>query len=185
MVVPGSEMITIRERIGTREPAGASLTLGWDQRQKSRFRCRLEDGREVAVMLSREGVLRQGDCLRADSGLIVEVVAAQEELMEARTNDPLLFARAAYHMGNRHVPLEVRTDCMRFKPDHVLEEMLRRLGMELQICRSAFEPESGAYGGHSHAHSHEVEGDSEDEVGVGRGPRIHFMQRDVESGEPL
>ena len=177
------EIITIRERI-EKEPAEAWLELGWDQRQKSRFRSRLKDGREGAVILSREGGLRHGDCLRSDSGLIIEVTAATEELREAHCQDALLFSRAAYHMGNRHVPLEIRSDRMLFKPDHVLEAMLTRLGMEVSPCHSTFDPESGAYGEHTHGHTHE-EGASHDHgAHSSQGARIHLMHDTHESDDP-
>ena len=188
------DIITIRERVSGPEEARATVSLVWDLRQRSRFRARLQDGREVAVMLSREGVLRGGDRLRADSGLVVDVEAAPEDLVEARSEDALLLSRAAYHMGNRHVPLEVRPGCLRFQPDHVLEEMLIGLGMKLAECRAAFDPESGAYGahrhgdaeghGHSHAHSHGEDPPTPGEPDAKRGPRIHFMAQHAEGEEP-
>lgn len=187
------KIITIRERISEPEAAAAKLRLAWDVRQRSRFRARLEDGREVAVMLSREGVLRGGDRLRAESGLVVEVEAAPEDLVEARSDDSLLLSRAAYHMGNRHVPLDIRPGRLRFQPDHVLEAMLRRLGLVLLECRAAFDPEAGAYGEHRHGdahdhvhphtHSHDDEPLAAAESEASRGPRIHFMEHHSADGE--
>ena len=170
--------ISIRRR-ATPEAAAhsARLTVAWDLRQRSRFRARLEDGREVAVVLPRGGVLRNGDWLASDCGLRVEVCAAEETLTEARTPDADLFARACYHMGNRHVPLQVGSGWMRFQPDHVLEEMLQALGLESATVEAPFDPEAGAYGGgHAHggsgseAHGHDHGGEP-----AQGGPRIHRM----------
>lgn len=195
MAERAQEIITIRERVSDPGETTATVSLAWDLRQRSRFRARLKDGREVAVLLEREGVLRGGDRLRADCGLLVGVEAAPEDLVEARSPDSLLLARAAYHMGNRHVALEVRPGQLRFQPDHVLEEMLSGLGLELVKCRAAFDPESGAYGahrhgdgashGHSHPHSHahSEEPPPPGEAEMGRGPRIHFMADSVQGEE--
>lgn len=132
----------------------ARLTASWDLRQRSRFRARLDDGREVAVVLPRGGVLREGDQLLAESGLLIDVHAAAESLTVAATDDPKLFARACYHMGNRHVPLQVAGGRMAFQPDHVLSAMLAALGLELSSVQAPFDPEAGAYGGgHHHGHS--------------------------------
>ena len=177
-------IVRVYERIPKKEVIQARLELVWDQRQKTRFRSTLEDGREVAVILPREGGLRGGDCLRSDSGLVIGVVAAPEDLMEARCEDSLLFARATYHMGNRHVPLEIRGECMRFKPDHVLEEMLNGLGMEVSRCRSAFDPENGAYGNHAHGHPDHNHGAPGNDSEPAKGPRIHLMHDDAKSDEP-
>ena len=182
--------ISIRQRAEPGEGAAASdaakLTAGWDLRQRSRFRARLDDGREVAVVLPRGGVLRHGDRLVSDCGLGVEICAAAETLSEARTDDPGLFARACYHMGNRHVPLQIGPGRMRFQPDHVLGAMLQALGLELASVEAPFDPEAGAYGGgHAHggsdaeprAHDH-----GHDHAHPHAGPRIHRMG-EAKSGE--
>ena len=184
MTQSNEDIVRVCERIPKQEAIEARLELVWDQRQKTRFRSTLEDGREVAVILSREGGLRGGDCLRSDSGLVIGVVAAREDLMEAQCKDALLFARATYHMGNRHVPLEIRGESIRFKPDHVLEEMLQGLGMEVRHCRSAFDPENGAYGNHAHGHPDHDHGSPGDDSGPAKGPRIHLMHDEAKSGEP-
>ena len=192
--------IVIRRRVGPGDvPATAGkarLTASWDLRQRSRFRTHLDDGREVAVVLPRGGVLRQGDLLLAEDGLVVEVQAAAESLTRAATKDAGLFARACYHMGNRHVPLQVEDGRMIFKPDRVLTAMLESLGLELASLEGPFDPESGAYAGghrhgsahaagdHDHANDHDHDHDDADDhdhdhpgvrAGVGSGPRIHRM----------
>ena len=137
------------------EPASQeTLTLPWSLRQRSRFRTRLDGGREVGVFLSRGAILRDGDRLAAEDGRCVRVVAASEDIAVARSVDGHALARACYHLGNRHVPLQIGADCVRFAPDHVLEDMLRELGLAVARERSPFQPEPGAYGRTGHAHSH-------------------------------
>ena len=139
------------------EPASTeTLTLPWSLRQRSRFRTRLDGGREVGVRLCRGEILRDGDRLETEDGRCVRVVAASEEVAAARSSDAHELARACYHLGNRHVPLQIGTDCVRFKPDHVLEGMLRKLGLAVRRETSPFQPEPGAYdqGAHSHARAH-------------------------------
>ena len=114
-------------------------------------------------------MLRPGDRLLARDGRIVEVGAAREALLEAASDDPLALARAAYHLGNRHVAVELQPGRLRFARDHVLGDMVRGLGLPVADVVAPFAPESGAYGGHGgHAHPH---GHSAD--GEGPGPRIH------------
>lgn len=147
------------------------LSLSFELRCKTRLRTRLETGEEVGLFLERGGILRAGDKLLGSDGRVVEVAAAIEAVMEARTDDPVLLAKAAYHLGNRHVPVQVKEGILRFGRDHVLGEMVRGLGLEVSETEAPFDPESGAYGGHGgHAHPH---GHSAD--GEGRGPRIHDM----------
>ncbi len=137
------------------EPAGEeTLTLPWSLRQRSRFRTRLDGGREVGVFLSRGEVLRDGDRLETEDGRCVRVVAASEDVAVARSFDAHELARACYHLGNRHVPLQIGAGCVRFQPDHVLEDMLRELGLAVARETSAFQPEPGAYGQGGHSHSH-------------------------------
>jgi urease accessory protein len=146
-------MMTLRERIDSTEAtASESLTLTFDQRRRSRLRAKLDSGDEVALVLPRGLVLREGDRLKADSGVIVAVRARPEQLSTARSNDPRLLARACYHLGNRHVPVEVGDGWARYQHDHVLDEMVLQLGLQVQVEDVAFEPESGAYGGGGHGH---------------------------------
>jgi urease accessory protein len=134
---------------------GASVTLAFDSRQRSRLRVRLDDGREAALMLPRGEVLRGGDRLASRCGVIVEVRAASETLSEVSAADPAALARAAYHLGNRHVAVEVGPLWLRYRHDHVLDDMLRGRGLTVSAVSAAFEPEAGAYAGtHGHAHGH-------------------------------
>ena len=139
------------------------LTLPFEQRQKSRLRARLENGEEVALILPRGKVLRGGERVTATDGREVEIVAAPEKLLHIESAE---LARVAYHLGNRHVPLQVGPGFLRIAEDHVLEEMARKLGARVSHVEAPFEPEAGAYGHqhdemghggriHDHFHSHE------------------------------
>jgi len=132
------------------------LILPFEQRQKSRLRCRLESGEEVALILPRGRVLRGGDRVTATDGREVEIVAAPEKLLHIESAE---LARVAYHLGNRHVPLQVGPDFLRIAEDHVLEELARKLGARVTRVEAPFEPEAGAYG-----HQHDE---------MGHGGRIH------------
>ena len=151
-------MLKITEKLATTLTPSASLTLPFEKRQKSRLRISLDNNQEVALMLERGSVLRHGDLLRADSGLIIEVRAANEEVAVISTKDSFLLARACYHLGNRHISLQIGEGWLRFQRDHVLEEMVQSLGLAVKHELSPFEPEGGAYSGHSsHSHSHSSE----------------------------
>lgn len=151
-------LLTFVQRVATQhadqdapqEPSTAALTLPYDARQKSRFRALLDDGREAAVMLPRGTVLRDGDLLVAEDGTRVRVRAEAERVSVASAADALSALRAAYHLGNRHVPLQIRQQELVYRHDHVLDAMLRQLGLNVTERLSPFEPESGAYG-HAHA----------------------------------
>jgi urease accessory protein len=138
--------------------ATATVTLGFHQRRRSRMRAVLGDGSEVALVLPRGLVLRDGDVLVGDEGAI-RVVAAAEEVSTARTDDARLLARACYHLGNRHVAVEVGAGYARYLHDHVLDHMVGELGLAVTVEIAPFEPEAGAYGGHGHGHAHDQDGD--------------------------
>ena len=113
-------------------------------------------------MLERGSVLRHGELLRAENGLVVEVRAANEEVAVISTEDSFLLARACYHLGNRHVPLQIGKGWLRIQRDHVLEEMVESLGLLVKHELAPFEPESGAYSGHStHSHSDKAKVENE------------------------
>ncbi|QSA97426.1 urease accessory protein UreE [Methylococcus sp. EFPC2] len=137
-------------------PAGAvptdTLTLPYDARQKSRLLAKLDGGANVGLFLPRGTVLRGGDMLTGPGGEVVRVVAAPEPLSVARSDDALLFARACYHLGNRHVPLQILEGELRYLRDHVLDGMLCGMGLVVESEQAPFEPEAGAYahGGHGH-----------------------------------
>ena len=137
--------------------ADDSLTLPFELRQKSRLVARSDAGREILLQLPRGGVLRHGALLRASDGSVLEVRAAPETLSVVESDSAVHLLRAAYHLGNRHVALQIEGRALRYLHDHVLDAMLVGLGLEPRALEAPFEPEQGAYG-HSHArgdaHSH-------------------------------
>jgi urease accessory protein len=144
----------------------ATLTLDWDIRQKSRFDAVDSEGRNIGVFLPRGTVVRGGDVLVTQSGALLRVVAAPQAVLRITAcvhpghhhDAGFDLMRAAYHLGNRHVPIELKPDHLKIEPDHVLAEMLRLMHLDVAEVREPFEPESGAYGGHGghggHAHPH-------------------------------
>ncbi len=132
-----------------------SVTLPYALRQKGRFKAQTDLGRDIGIFLPRGEVMREGEVLLTDCGKALTVKAQAEAVVTCRCDDWLTFARACYHLGNRHVPLQVGDCWLRFQPDHVLEEMVILLGLTVKHEQASFNPESGAYkGGHSHAHHH-------------------------------
>lgn len=136
------------------------LTLGKDQREKSRLKVTLDDGREGGLFFAKGTTFQDGDfIISTDGKTIVEIKAAAETVSTVRCDDPLLLAKACYHLGNRHIALQIEPTELRYQHDHVLDEMVRGLGLEVITEQAPFEPESGAYSGgghhhHSHDHSH-------------------------------
>jgi urease accessory protein len=139
----------------------ATVVLDWDTRQKSRFDTEDSQGRTLGVFLPRGSVVRGGDVLVAEDGSLVKVVATPQPVLVVRTcaehGTPLDLLRAAYHLGNRHVQLEVQPDHLHLEPDHVLADMLRQMHLIVSEELAPFEPEAGAYasGGHAHGHGHD------------------------------
>lgn len=125
--------------------ASGRLLLPFERRRKARQRATLESGEPVALMLPRGLRLKDGDLLATDTGRIVAVVASPEAVSTVPSGDPRALARAAYHLGNRHVAVQVGDGWLRYLADHVLDEMLRGLGLSPEAERAPFEPESGAY----------------------------------------
>lgn len=132
----------------------ATLELDWDMRQKSRFAAQDSTGRALAVVLARGSVLRGGDVLVAEDGSLVAVRAAPQAVLRVTAATPLGLLRAAYHLGNRHIPVEVTPDHLHLENDPVLHDMLLRLGARVERVDAPFEPEAGAYGG-GHRHGHD------------------------------
>jgi len=147
-------MLTITQRITEAKPAQARLVLPFDLRQRSRLRAQLESGEEVGLVLERGTLLRGGDCLLASDGRVVMVEAAAEAVSVVTTNDQWGLARAAYHLGNRHVALQVGPGWLRYLHDHVLDDMVRGLGFKVSMAHLPFEPEGGAYSHSGAMHSH-------------------------------
>ena len=140
-----------------------TVELDWDVRQKSRFAATDSAGRELGIFLPRGTLVRGGDVLVAEDGSMVRVIAAPQPVLVIthckNHGTPFDLTRAAYHLGNRHVPIELRPDHLKIEPDHVLADMLRAMHMTVAEVQEPFEPEGGAYGdnammGHDHGHGH-------------------------------
>ncbi|SAK70786.1 urease accessory protein UreE [Caballeronia hypogeia] len=130
-----------------------TLTLAFDARCKSRLAATLDNGEEIAIVMPRGTVLADGDMLVADDGGFVRVIAAPQDVLIVRAPSVRLLTRAAYHLGNRHTPVEVGADYLKLEADPVLEDMLKRLGVLVAHEAQPFQPETGAYGGgHKHGH---------------------------------
>lgn len=144
-------MIEVHEVLHEPLTASELLVLPFELRQKSRLRATSEAGTEFALLLPRGTVLRDGDRLRAANGTLIAVQAAAEPVSTARSDDVMRFARVCYHLGNRHVPLQVGTGWLRYLADHVLDKMVEELGLTVVHEQAAFEPEAGAYHQHGQA----------------------------------
>ncbi len=165
-------MKILNERIRDDGPCADELLLAFDMRVRSRVLARTEGGVEVGVMLTRGGApLADGDVLTGADGTRVRVRAKAEELLHVTVTTPQGLARAAYHLGNRHVRVEVGPDWLRLAADPVLEAMLVQLGAGVVRVTAPFSPEHGAYGG-GHHHSH------------GDDPALHYAPRIHQFGEP-
>lgn len=147
------DLLKITERLETPVDAQATLTLPFELRQKSRLHTQLDSGENVGIILSRGTVLRGGDCLRAENGLVVKLQAAVEPVSTVTSDKPLLLLRACYHLGNRHVAMQIDQNRLRYLQDHVLDEMVTSLGLTVHHEQAPFEPEAGAY--HSKPHRHD------------------------------
>lgn len=147
-------MFEVHERLRSEKPHDITDTvvLCHERREKSRILAHTEQGKEIRIFLDRGDTLNIGDLLRTSCGATVLVGGAQEPVTTARAADWATFARACYHLGNRHVKIQIGDCWLRFSPDHVLSEMLMGLGLTLSDERAVFEPESGAYAQHRHAH---------------------------------
>ena len=156
-------MLTLKDRIAAQTSIDADLALPYEMREKCRQRATLSTGEEAALFLARGTILRGGDCLMADDGRVVRIVAAPEPVLDVECHDAEEFARCAYHLGNRHTPMQIlgRKDdghyALRIRADHVLADMLAGLGAHSAETLAPFEPETGAYGGHSHVGGHDHE----------------------------
>jgi len=166
----------------------STLELDWDTRQKSRFEATDSAGRTMGVFLPRGTVVRGGDVLVADDGSLVRVLAAPQAVLKithcTKHGTPYDLIRAAYHLGNRHVPIELKPDHLKIEPDHVLADMLRAMHLIVHAVDEAFEPENGAYasGGHAHSghghehehgHSHSHEAPKRSAIPIAAAPHVH------------
>ena len=157
----------------------STVELDWDVRQKSRFDATDSLGRQLGVFLPRGTLVRGGDVLVAEDGSLVRVLAAPQSVLLitacADHGTPFDLTRAAYHLGNRHVPIELQPDHLKIEPDHVLAEMLRAMHLDVVEASVAFEPEGGAYasGGHSHGHEHAHAAPKPITIPVAAAPHVH------------
>jgi urease accessory protein len=138
----------------------STIELDWDIRQKSRFDATDSLGRQLGIFLPRGTLVRGGDVLVAEDGSMVKVIAAPQAVLRITAcemhGSPFDLTRAAYHLGNRHVPIELKPDHLKIEPDHVLADMLRAMHLIVNEVEEAFEPEGGAYSSAGHAHAHEA-----------------------------
>jgi len=146
-------VLKVTEKVQPTVKAQATLTLPFELRQKSRLRAVLDNGQEVGLMLARGDILRGGDCLQAENGLLIRLEAANEAVSSVTSTDTLLLQKACYHLGNRHIPLQITDNGLRYLQDHVLDQMVESLGLSITHELAPFEPESGAYQQHAHTHA--------------------------------
>lgn len=157
----------------------ATVELDWDVRQKSRFDATDSLGRQLGVFLPRGTLVRGGDVLVAEDGSMVKVIAAPQAVLRITActshGSPFDLTRAAYHLGNRHVPIELKPDHLKIEPDHVLADMLRAMHLIVNAVEEAFEPEGGAYssGGHGHGHDHAGHEHSHAPAVAAPAPHVH------------
>ena len=183
-------MTTYTRRLAQPVEAADLLCLTYAEREKTRLRARLASGGEAALLLPRGGALRDGDCVASDDGQVARIVAAAEPVLEVLCHDAAAFARCAYHLGNRHTPLEIvgLIDdghwVLRIREDHVLEEMLEGLGAHCARTTAAFEPESGAYGGGHHHHAHDDHDDHDHGHAPHPGSRMPVHEPKIHRPDP-
>ena len=169
----------------------ATVELDWDVRQKSRFDATDSQGRHLGIFLPRGTLVRGGDVLVAEDGSLIQVIAAPQPVLVithcSQHGSAFDLTRAAYHLGNRHVPIELQHDHLKIEPDHVLADMLRAMHLTVQEVQAPFEPEGGAYGasaghtahaghhhdGHGHEHGHEHEHGHDHHGGCDHGSHNH------------
>ncbi|TJK91395.1 urease accessory protein UreE [Escherichia coli] len=151
-------MLYLTRRVETPAQTTASVTLPVDMRVKSRIKVTLNDGRQAGLLLPRGLLLRDGDILSNENGdEFIKVIAADEAVSVVRCADPFMLAKACWHLGNRHVPLQIMPGELRYHHDHVLDDMLRQFGLDVDFAHLPFEPEAGAYASKPHAHNHDQE----------------------------
>jgi urease accessory protein len=138
-----------------KEQAAGTLTLDFDARHRRRIRLTTDQGEDVLLDLPNAVAMADGDGLQLDDGRLLKVQAAAELIVEVRHKDPNQLMRLAWHLGKRHLPTEIRNQVLRIRPDHVIENMLHHFEADLVKAQAPFQPEGGAYSGHSHHHNHD------------------------------
>jgi len=148
-------MLKVFERLDhTHNPINDSITLDQDTRKKARIKGQTDQGKEIGIFVERGHPLLVGEILKTECGLLIEVKGKAEDVSTAVAQDWLSFSKVCYHLGNRHTSLQIGELWVRFKPDHVLEELAEKYGLSINKTPAIFEPENGAYGGRSHSHAH-------------------------------
>jgi urease accessory protein len=137
------------------EKAVGTLTLDFDARHRRRIRLTLDQGEHIMLDLPKAVAMADGDGLQLEDGRWVKVQAAMELVVEVTHEDPRQLLRLAWHLGNRHLPTEIRNQVLYIRPDHVIEDMLRGFGADVVTVQRAFQPEGGAYSDHGHHHEHD------------------------------
>ncbi len=164
----------------------ASVELDWDLRQKSRFEAIDSSGRQLGVFLARGCVVRGGDVLVAEDGSLVRVIAAPQAVLRiehcTEHGTPFDLIRAAYHLGNRHVPIELKPKHLQIEPDHVLEDLLRAMHLIVHRIEAAFEPESGAYTSGTHSSGTHGHPNEHDHAAQGHAPHGHANEHAHDHG---
>jgi urease accessory protein len=150
-----TKILSVYDRLGHNHDAvDDAIVLDHEVREKGRFKTQSQKGNEVRVFLERGQTLVVGERLKSECGKLIEILAAEEDVVTASCDDWQVFSKACYHLGNRHVKVQVGDCWLRIKPDYVLEEMLELLGLNLKKEAAVFLPEAGAYSGHGHRHAH-------------------------------
>lgn len=137
------------------DPIDDSVTLDHDTRKKARIKITTDQGQALGIFMQRGHPLLVGEVLKTECGLLIEVKGKAEQVSTAIATNWMDFSRICYHLGNRHTSLQIGQLWVRFKPDHVLEELAENYGLSINNTPAIFEPENGAYGGHSHSHKHD------------------------------
>ena len=135
--------------------AAAAVTLDFEARHRRRICLTLDDGEVILLNLPKAVAMSDGDGLQLGDGRWVRVQASKERLVEIRHADLAQLVRVGWHLGNRHLPTDICGPLLRIRPDHVIEDMLRGMGAQLRTVDAPFQPEGGAYAGHSHPHGEE------------------------------
>jgi len=137
-----------------KEKATGTLTLDFDSRHRRRIRLTVDQGEDILLDLPKAVAMADGDGVQLEDGRWLMIQAATETIVEVTHKDPRQLVRLAWHLGNRHLPTDIRNDALRIRPDHVIEDMLHGFGAVLRKIDAPFQPEGGAYGGNNHHHDH-------------------------------
>lgn len=157
-------MLQAYERLDhTHDTITDSISLDQDTRKKARIKGETDGGQAIGIFMERGHPLLVGEILKTECGLLIEIKGEKEPVSTAIATDWLSFSKVCYHLGNRHTSLQIGELWVRFKPDHVLEELAENYGLTINNSPAIFEPENGAYGGHGKSHGHKHSHDNQHE----------------------